>query len=69
MIKKDTWTDITVELYREYIYQDGTRLRIENPAQLLVSASGGHRIITEDAVCYYIATGWIAIEWRGGFVA
>ena len=38
------WDDISSELWREYTFFDGAKIKIENPAYLNVSESGGHRI-------------------------
>lgn len=55
--------DITSEAVRQYIFPNGQYIRIENPARLAVSASGGHRVYALDNVCRYIQPGWLAIEW------
>jgi hypothetical protein len=64
---KDIWNDISVEAYREYLYDTST-LRVNLPKLLNVSVSslGGHahRIQTEDGFAYYIAPGWKAIRWN-----
>lgn len=55
--------DISSELFREYIYADGTTVLIDSPRQLNVSPNG-HRIFTEDEDCHYIPKGWRRIHWR-----
>ena len=47
------FTDISSEQYRVYHFPNGATLRIENPLELNVSRSGGHRLVAE-AGCYYI---------------
>lgn len=65
-VKKNEWNDISVELYREYIYPEFT-LRVDQPTRLHISASslGGHahRVETADGLAYYVAPGWKAIRW------
>ena len=60
------WTDISAELYRTYIFPDGTSLRIENPLRLFVSDSGGHRVFSgnDGGKCFYVRPSWAAIEWK-----
>lgn len=64
---KDKWNDITDELFREYLYDNGFVLRIEAPTALNVSESslGGHahRVQTESGIGHYVAPGWKAIRW------
>lgn len=59
------WKDISSEEYRIYVYPDDWRISINKPSKLHVSASGGHRIVTEDGLSYYIAPGWRVIQWKG----
>jgi hypothetical protein len=59
------WKDITHEAYREYTFAGiGGILayKIENPALLNVSKSGGHRILTKKNILYYIPYKWFAIK-------
>lgn len=46
------------EHWREYIFPNGERVRIESPQYLIVS-DNGHRIKGGDGVCYYIPYGWL----------
>ena len=59
------FTDVSSEEYREYTFSNGLGLTIPNPAWLNVSASGGHRLLDSDGICYYIQPkeGWV-IEWK-----
>jgi len=56
--------DISGEEYREYMYNNGGILRINNPWKLAVSRSNNHRIVTRDGFSYIIAPNWIAIRFR-----
>jgi len=56
--------DITGEEYREYMYNNGGILRINNPWKLAISRSNNHRIVTRDGFSYIIAPNWIAIRFR-----
>ena len=57
--------DISDEGYREYVYKDGFRYRIEDPIGLNVSKSGGHKIVTSAGRSIYVLGGWIAFEYPG----
>lgn len=57
------FNDISSEQFREYVYPDGTFLKIDSPLQLNVSPNG-HRVFTEDEDCYYVPKGWKYIRWR-----
>jgi len=65
---KDVWNDISCEKYREYLYADGSVLRIDNPFKIHIAKSslGGHahRITTCSDKAYYVSPGWIAIRWE-----
>lgn len=58
------FTDISSELYRNYHFNNGEDLFISAPLFLNVSKSGGHRLIDNAGICYYIqpAQGWY-ITW------
>ena len=51
------------EAYREYVWADGTVVRVEGVA-LNVSASGGHRIKGADGLAHYIPSGWVHLRWQ-----
>lgn len=65
---KDKWNDISSEVYREYLYADGSILHVDSPTLLNVSESslGGHahRVQTASGYGYYVAPGWQAIRWQ-----
>lgn len=68
LLKKEVWNDISSETFREYLYADGSKLRIDNPTKLFVSPSsmGGHahRVQTAEGFAYYVAPGWKTIRWQ-----
>lgn len=57
------FTDISSEQYRQYDFI-GAAIRIEQPLQLHVSESGGHRIFDVQGVSHYIPKGWIHLSWE-----
>lgn len=66
-MEKDTWVDISSEMYREYVYPSGYVLRIDNPLKVKISQSslGGHaHRVTTATTGYYVASGWVAIRWE-----
>ena len=73
-MKKDTkefidesgliFSDISVEEVREYHFPNQQVLKISNPMYLHVSATGGHRVYSEDGYSWYVQPkeGWY-IKW------
>lgn len=57
------FTDISSERYREYIFPNGSVVRIDNPLQLNVSKNG-HRVFDGQGVSHYIQQGWIHLKWE-----
>jgi hypothetical protein len=55
--------DISTEDFREYEFPDMT-IRIENPKQLNVSKSGGHRVIDGNGESHYVPSGWRRLHWK-----
>ena len=55
--------DISSEQYREYVFSGGETVRIDEPRQLNVSASGGHRVSDASGMSHYIPTGWLHLRW------
>jgi hypothetical protein len=61
--------DISSEMYREYIYPDGSKVMIENPVAVAVKPThrpfggGGHRIVDKEGKGHYIPPGWIHLYW------
>lgn len=58
------FTDISSEKYRNYIFENGEALRIENPLALHVSESGGHRVFNADGESVYVPAGFRMIVWE-----
>ena len=56
--------DISSETFREYTLANGAPLRIDQPLQLNVSASGGHRVFDASGMSHYIPKGWLALKWQ-----
>ncbi|MBK3780132.1 hypothetical protein G3A43_07665 [Paraburkholderia aspalathi] len=65
---KHTFIDISSELYREYTFPGRGRVsitvRIDNPTDLSVSESGGHRLLDAEGVSHYIPAGWVELRWK-----
>lgn len=55
--------DISSELYRVYVYPDGTEVTIYEPLLLHVSQSGGHRVYDLNNTSHYIVPGFVHIYW------
>ena len=55
--------DISVELWREYTFDNEQTVRIEQPLKLYVSGNG-HRILDSAGVSHYVPLGWIHLKWR-----
>lgn len=60
-----TFTDISSEKNRRYVFPNGKKLRIKNPMYINVSKSGGHRLYADNKWCYYVQPkeGW-HIRWE-----
>jgi hypothetical protein len=58
------FTDISSEAWREYQFESGATVRIDNPAMLNVSESGGHRIFDGQGLSHYVPKGWIHLVWE-----
>ena len=58
------FTDISSEAWREYCFESGAIVRIDNPLKLNVSDSGGHRIYDAQGESHYIPFGWIHLRWE-----
>jgi hypothetical protein len=57
------FTDISSEAERVYNFGSKGFVKIQNPEQLSVSDSGGHRIFSADGKSHYIPAGWIQLTW------
>lgn len=58
------FNDISLEIYREYVWPNGSLVRIEAPQGLAVSASGGHRVVDGKGISHYVPSGWIHLRWE-----
>jgi len=58
------FVDISFELFREYIYPNGAKLRIEHPMRLSVANNNAHRVFDMNGLSYYIQPNWLAIIWK-----
>lgn len=62
------FTNISSEEYREYtvLTDKGLpyKIRINQPTDLSVSASGGHRLLDAEGVSHYIPAGWVHLSWK-----
>ena len=55
------FVDISAELFREYLYPNGNKLRIEYPLKLSIAKNNAHRVFDANGLSYYIPANWIAI--------
>ena len=58
------FADISSEAWREYQFESGATVKIDNPVKLNVSDSGGHRIFDAQGLSHYIPKGWIHLVWE-----
>jgi hypothetical protein len=66
------WVDISEEEWREYLYPDGSMVRIDHPVALSLShlgpppeyGGGSHRIVTAEGLSKYVPRGWILLTFR-----
>ncbi len=64
---EDGMLNISDEEYRIYHYADGSTFKINNPTLLPVRRKPGgdsHRIVDTDGHGWYVAAGWVGIEWK-----
>lgn len=57
------FSDISDEIFREYLFPGGHIVRIAGVA-LNVSSSGGHRIVGADGLSHYVPAGWTHLRWE-----
>lgn len=55
-------TDISSEVFREYVYENGT-YRINGPLELHITGSGTHRVIDENGLTHRPSPNYLAIRW------
>ena len=59
--------DIQSEQYREYIYPDGSVLRIDEPQNLYIfegKSGWTQRVTTQSGLTYRPTPGWNGIRWQ-----
>ena len=61
---KFKFADISFELFREYVYPNGAKVRIEYPLKLSIAQNNAHRLFDSNGLSYYIPPGWITIVWK-----
>lgn len=59
-----SFSDLSDEQYRVYVWPSGWKVTLRNPMKLNVSASGGHRVYTSDGISHYIPSGWNHLYWK-----
>lgn len=52
------------EIYREYTFPGGDKIKIKNPTAINVSTSGGHRVQDATGMAHYIPSSWIHLCWE-----
>lgn len=57
------FVDISSEKSQTYDFGERGNVTIDNPAQLNVGASSGHRIFDGDGISHYMPAGWIHLSW------
>lgn len=64
-------SDLTTEVFREYNFPNGAKVRIDKPKTLWVKGpppgsigGGSHRIVTTDGFSHYVAPGWVHIRFK-----
>lgn len=55
--------DISMELFREYVFPGGERVKVDAPTTLMVS-DNGHRVGDVHGISHYIPYGWIHLYWH-----
>jgi len=63
-LSKFRFINISSELFREYLYPNGAKIRINDPLRLSVSENNAHRAFDSNGLSYYIPPGWIGIIWK-----
>ena len=58
------FTDISSEAWREYRFEGGELVRIEEPRAIHVSEDGGHRVFDASGTSHYIPPRWIHLIWK-----
>jgi hypothetical protein len=58
-----TFTDISSEEWREYVFPDGSVVRIVAPLKVHASSSNSHRVFDAAGISHYIPKGWFHLRW------
>ncbi len=58
------FVDISSEISRMYMFNNGNTLEIEMPQYLSVSDSGNHYVVDIRGRVYVVAPGWQALTWQ-----
>lgn len=62
----EEWIDIEgLEVFREYIYPDGSTYRVDTPVSLFVKESGSHKLVDASGMNHYVKSGWVAFRFEG----
>jgi hypothetical protein len=60
--------DISVEKWREYVFEDGFTYKVIEPETLYIAESGSHRVVDRKGIGHHVS-GWRAIRWNGPVIA
>ena len=63
-VSRFKFIDISFEMFREYVYPNGAKIRIDNPLRLSIANNNAHRLFDLNGLSYYIPQGWISIVWK-----
>ena len=63
-LSKFRFVDINSELFREYIYANGSKITINFPLKLAITNDRVHRVFDSSGLSYYIPPNWISIVWK-----
>ena len=55
--------DISSEEWREYVFENGATIRIDQPLKLHVSEDG-HRVYDAEGMSHYVPMKWIHLRWK-----
>lgn len=59
----NTFSDISSEEFRSYVFPGGEVVTISKPVQLSISP-GGHRLFDESGISHYVPKGWVHLKWK-----
>lgn len=63
MSENHTSHEISNEVFREYVYPDGSVFRIERPTHLFI-LNGSHRVVDAAGVTHRPERGYLGIRWQ-----